>query len=151
MLILRFITRSHTEIYLKSKNSDINTLFLSSLELFSDFDYIDHNLTIPPSKVWESQSPRSSWNLRKKYQTDTLSLFFSNFFSILWEGVWILHTVHFLFFISHVFLAQSGKRDRDNYKQFTTMFLNFQQISGWCSYKLGSHKKQGRIHGISRS
>ena len=35
----------------------------------------------------------------------------------------------FIFYKSHVFLAQPGKRDRDNYRQLTTMFLNFEQIS----------------------
>ena len=37
--------------------------------------------------------------------------------------------VHFLFFIRTMFfLAQPGKRDRDNYRQLTTMFLNFELI-----------------------
>ena len=36
----------------------------------------------------------------------------------------------FSFYKNHVFSAQPGKRDRDNYSQLTTMFLNFQQISG---------------------
>ena len=40
------------------------------------------------------------------------------------------------------FFGSTWERERDNYRQLTTMFLNFQQISGWCSYKLGSYKKK---------
>ena len=61
---------------------------------------------------------------------------------IIWRRFQWCHTYCTLFFYkNHIFSAQPGERDRDNYSQSTTMFLNFQKISGWCSYKLGSHKK----------
>ena len=34
----------------------------------------------------------------------------------------------FIFYKNQVFSAQPGKRDRDNYRQLTTMFLNFELI-----------------------
>jgi len=39
-----------------------------------------------------------------------------------------LESTLFIFYKNQVFSAQPGKRDRDNYRQLTTMFLNFQQI-----------------------
>ena len=68
------------------------------------------------------------------------------FFSLFIFGSSLDYT--FFLYKNHVFSAQPGERDRDNYSQSTTMFLNFQKISGWCSYKLGSYKKNvGRING----
>ena len=40
----------------------------------------------------------------------------------------------FILYKNHVFSAQPGKRDRDNYRQFTTLFLNFELILFWTRY-----------------
>ena len=45
-----------------------------------------------------------------------------------------VYSTLFIFYKNHVFSAQPGKRDRDNYRQLTTTFLDFKQISARCSY-----------------
>ena len=54
--------------------------------------------------------------------------------------------IYTFFYKNHVFSAQPGKRDRDNYRQLTMMFLNFELIWAWCSYQLCSFKEKKRCN-----
>ena len=46
-----------------------------------------------------------------------------------WRSSWWTNSItNFISYKNHNFSAQPGKRDRDNYRQLTTMFLNFELI-----------------------
>ena len=84
-------------------------------------------LTMP----WVPVAMRCAFQCQEIFPFD-----FMNLWSLMIK--WLYKRVHFLFFIRTMFFRLNLGKERDNYRQLPTMFLNFQQISGWCSIEHGT-------------